>query len=588
MDLSSAAPSVASPCTGVEVVESICGCLQYARDRKACREAVNACISNRYLAARALSLNNLELTEIPASLIEIKELGALLLDAHAMAAIPQEDAAAYQQGMLALQAHLAAKRDMRRKYYVGLNEEQRFSISAKLTAICRDEERDAVRCRVHAIFLGWSGTLTLDGSLMRGASAAAPPQTIPALVWLQGTLHTLILSDSDLSHLPEEVCSLAVLGKLTLRSNTLVDLPSSFSKLQALQMLDLSLNAFQQFPNVLLSLGSLTKLYLDGNRVTDLPAAITQMRTLTVLQLFSNPLERPPLEVAERGVTAIFDYFEHEGLKSGDVKKKLRFLSRFVSAVGSPAAAPAAAHAAMSTHMKLPTPPSKQPPPTPPPTPPPQLADDETEVYAIQREAARRRGQAKPKRRSKGRVRIDLIRAEGLRAADNNGLSDPYVTMTLGWDEDHACERTEKSKVFHKTLNPVFDWTYFFSYESFDALQGEVLVLKAFDHDKLSFNDALGHSTVPLSPFMPQLAKGETISVTLDLADGQERPGKVYVKLSYEPAVSGSVHLDLIKAEALKAADKNGLSDPYVTVSIGDRTEKSKVFHKTLNPQFDW
>ena len=53
--------------------------------------------------------------------------------------------------------------------------------------------------------------------------------------------------------------------------------------------------------------------------------------------------------------------------------------------------------------------------------------------------------------RRDGRIRVHLDRASGLRAADSNGLSDPYITLVFGG-------RTEQSEVVRKTLNPFFGW----------------------------------------------------------------------------------------------------------------------------------
>ena len=102
---------------------------------------------------------------------------------------------------------------------------------------------------------------------------------------------------------------------------------------------------------------------------------------------------------------------------------------------------------------------------------------------------------ARPK--SKGSIRCEVIRAEGLKPADKNGLSDPFVTITLGWDQANGSWRTRKSEVVRKSLNPVFDWSCSFGYESFyDALRNEKIVVQVFDWDKLSFNDPLGDCTV--------------------------------------------------------------------------------------------
>ncbi len=53
------------------------------------------------------------------------------------------------------------------------------------------------------------------------------------------------------------------------------------------------------------------KKYLDlsGNQISSIPPEITQLTSLQELDLSGNPLETPPLEVAEKGIEAIRDYF---------------------------------------------------------------------------------------------------------------------------------------------------------------------------------------------------------------------------------------------------------------------------------------
>jgi hypothetical protein len=51
-----------------------------------------------------------------------------------------------------------------------------------------------------------------------------------------------------------------------------------------------------------------------------------------------------------------------------------------------------------------------------------------------------------------------------------------------------------------------------------------------------------------------------------------------------EPDVIGSLKITLERGEGLPAGDANGLSDPYVVLTAGGQTKKSKVKWKTLNP----
>ena len=49
----------------------------------------------------------------------------------------------------------------------------------------------------------------------------------------------------------------------------------------------------------------------------------------------------------------------------------------------------------------------------------------------------------------------------------------------------------------------------------------------------------------------------------------------------------GTLHVYLSHATGLKSADRNGLSDPYVKLSLGKHKSKSKTIKKTLNPRWD-
>lgn len=44
----------------------------------------------------------------------------------------------------------------------------------------------------------------------------------------------------------------------------------------------------------------------------------------------------------------------------------------------------------------------------------------------------------------------------------------------------------------------------------------------------------------------------------------------------------------MFEARNLIACDRNGLSDPFVEIRLGNQISKSKVIPKTLNPVFDF
>ena len=83
------------------------------------------------------------------------------------------------------------------------------------------------------------------------------------------------------------------------------------------------------------------------------------------------------------------------------------------------------------------------------------------------------------------------MRGVGLRAADRNGKSDPYVVAHLG------SKHKKKSRVVKKTLDPEWDEVLEFDGTLRDFL-AQPLLLKVYDWDRLSFNDLLGEVSVGL------------------------------------------------------------------------------------------
>ena len=49
----------------------------------------------------------------------------------------------------------------------------------------------------------------------------------------------------------------------------------------------------------------------------------------------------------------------------------------------------------------------------------------------------------------------------------------------------------------------------------------------------------------------------------------------------------GVLHVHLVGATGLKAADRNGKSDPFAKLSLAGQRAKSKTIMATLDPQWD-
>ncbi len=134
--------------------------------------------------------------------------------------------------------------------------------------------------------------------------------TLPESISKLSNLTQLYLRINQLTTLPESISKLSNLTQLYLRINQLTILPESITKLSNLTQLYLSGNQLTTLPESISKLSSLTQLYLSGNQLTTLPESITKLSNLTQLYLTKNPLVNPPLEIAEKGIEAIRDYFE--------------------------------------------------------------------------------------------------------------------------------------------------------------------------------------------------------------------------------------------------------------------------------------
>ena len=210
-----------------------------------------------------------------------------------------------------------------------------------------------------------------------------------------------------------------------------------------------------------------------------------------------------------------------------------------------------------------------------------------------------------------GLLRVHLIGAKGLKPADRNGKSDPYVRLLI------AGQRA-KSKTIKATLDPKWDETFEFACVRGDLLKHD-LQLRVFDWDLASTDDKLGDASLSLEPVLHRLehscevelsTQGQ-VSLRLSWApQGQPMPaaaGSAPAKLGRskvsaipggasrtlsaldDPAKKGmgKMRVRLLRGEGLMAADKDGKSDPFVKLALGGQAFTSKTIKKTLNPRWN-
>jgi len=203
-------------------------------------------------------------------------------------------------------------------------------------------------------------------------------------------------------------------------------------------------------------------------------------------------------------------------------------------------------------------------------------------------------------REERGHVTVTLLSAEGLKAADRGGTSDPYAVLDLA-----ASKRW--SSVVKKSLAPEWDETFSWNGVLFDLLQ-DGLVVSLFDRDKASRDDCLGMALVPLDELLERREACFTAPLSLqgsvklrirwrsaaaEWAEAREaalaaaRPLPVPVPPS-SLSSRGVVSVRLFSAQELRGADADGLSDPYAEVRLGSRgAVRSSICSRTRDPVWD-
>ena len=178
-------------------------------------------------------------------------------------------------------------------------------------------------------------------------------------------------------------------------------------------------------------------------------------------------------------------------------------------------------------------------------------------------------------------LKIELRKATGLRAMDNNGKSDPYVVVK-------ANGKNARSKVIKETVDPEWNQTLELMGTVRDFVDGG-LKLELFDWDA-PYKKLLKRSDDPLGKLDLKLDWLRTDDVH-EYSEALPSPGKgsiaftvAFEALRPQMFEEGRLFICLSHATGLMSADSNGLSDPYCKLAIGDKKYKSKTIKKTLDP----
>ncbi|KAG7506206.1 double C2-like domain-containing protein alpha [Solea senegalensis] len=208
---------------------------------------------------------------------------------------------------------------------------------------------------------------------------------------------------------------------------------------------------------------------------------------------------------------------------------------------------------------------------------------------------------------SSSELHCTILRAKGLKPMDFNGLADPYVKLHL---LPGACKANKlKTKTIRNCLNPVWSETLTYVGITEDDMHRKTLRLSVCDEDKLTHNELIGESRVPLKRMKPDQTKrfhtclehpppvpsptamGEALrGISCYLREWEneqlhslEERGRLLLSLQFLPPLAlddkeeedrgrgggrgGGLCVGVKRCAHLAAMDVNGFSDPYVKMS---------------------
>ena len=95
-----------------------------------------------------------------------------------------------------------------------------------------------------------------------------------------------------------------------------------------------------------------------------------------------------------------------------------------------------------------------------------------------------------------------------------------------------------------------------------------------------------------LQAHAPPLDALRTSSAAFEYSEPLPTQGSILFSVSWMPlreeqVLNGTLHVHLLRANGLKAMDRNGKSDPYVKLELAGQKHRSKVKQRTLNPEWN-
>ena len=158
-----------------------------------------------------------------------------------------------------------------------------------------------------------------------------------------------------------------------------------------------------------------------------------------------------------------------------------------------------------------------------------------------------------------GVLTIHVKRAEGLKAMDLNGKSDPYVRV-------HGLHQVAETAVHPKTLDPNFDETLEL-YGDKGGFVSQGLVLRVFDRDWGKKDDKMGEVKVELF----SLRQSASIDFIEGLSSGC---GQLVFSVSFAPLPARMLASGRLRVHLKKALGCGG--NTYVKLEVAKQKAKTK------------
>ncbi|MBS1685637.1 MAG: leucine-rich repeat domain-containing protein [Bacteroidetes bacterium] len=284
---------------------------------------------------KVLSLRENVLTSLPATFISLKNLEELYLGSpnnafrlNVLQNLPPGFGGFSKLRILDLSGNQLASlgtdfNQLTELQWLDLSRNQLPGFPASLTSLTKLRFINLNRNRIAEIASGVSRLTQLDSLFLDGDffnKADKKIKSLPDDLCQMKNLKKLTLKDNVIEKVPACIDGLSALVSLDLRGNLITLLPASFSKLQSLQVLDLKSNDLQGLPADFSNL-HLTDLNVAMNLNADMSSMIAQIsriKTLRILDISYNNLTRAqaePLISALPGCKIInVDYYNKEPL----------------------------------------------------------------------------------------------------------------------------------------------------------------------------------------------------------------------------------------------------------------------------------